>query len=95
MPAPILREVAFMRPPAELGRLRTFADKAVDRPGIDEFPRLLGDRGDLSVPLGNVDDLDAEPLGEHSPFVAAVRDDDVARSSGGDVDQSLLDKMRD
>src|SRR5437588_11349738 len=31
-------EMPLMAAPAELGRLRTLADKPVDRPAVDEFP---------------------------------------------------------
>src|SRR6266849_2112618 len=59
----IRREMPLMRSPTELRGLRALAEKPVDRPGVDEFARLLGDVGDLRVALGDMDDLDAEPLG--------------------------------
>src|SRR5216683_3199675 len=81
--------------PAELGRLRALADEAFDRPGIDELARPLGDVGDLGVALGDVDDLDAERLGERAP--AGTRSGLGNRPSGitGEVEQRLLDEMRD
>src|SRR5438874_11958062 len=73
VPTPILRKMPFMRPPAELGGLRALADKAVDRPGVDEFARLFGDRRDLRVALGDMDDLEAELLGQNCPIGAPAR----------------------
>src|SRR6267142_6921838 len=65
-------EMLLMRAPAKFGRLRAFADEAVDRPGIDELVRNLRHIGDLSVALGNMHDLDAEGLGELGPGLAAA-----------------------
>ena len=63
----VAREVALVRAPAQLGRLRALADEAVHRPGVDELARLLGLVGDLRVALGDVDDLDAELARERRP----------------------------
>ncbi len=73
MAAAIGREMPFMRPPAELRRLRAFADEAVDRPGVDEFARLLRDRRDLGIAFGDMNNLDAETLGEAGPIAARCR----------------------
>src|ERR1700730_2332274 len=85
----------FMRSPAELGRLRAFADKAVDRPGVDEFARFFRYRRYLRVALGDVVDLEAEPLGETSPIAAAGRFPAAEIRTLRDVDQRPLDEMRD
>ena len=44
MPTPVRRQRLLMRAPAEFGRLAALADEAVDRPGVDELARLLGER---------------------------------------------------
>ena len=70
------------------------------KPSIDQVltnsPGCLGDVGDLRVALGDVDDLDAEVAAPGSPSSArsvgaAVSTPGVA----GDVQQRLLDEMRD
>src|SRR5215472_5440797 len=87
--------MSLMRSPAELGRLRAFADKPVDRPGVDELAGVLGDCRHLRVSFGDVNDLDAQALGETSPFDppgwARAAHSCLARN----IDQGLLDKMRD
>src|ERR1700738_2546264 len=95
VPTPVHGESPFMVPPAELGRLRAFADKAVDRPGVDEFARLFRDQRYLRVALGDVDDLDAEPRGETSPIAAAGRCLAAETHVSREIDQCLLDEMRD
>src|SRR5581483_4424208 len=50
-------KIPLVGTPAHLARLRAFADKAVDRPGVDELARLLGHVRDLAIALGDVDDL--------------------------------------
>jgi hypothetical protein len=40
----VAREILLVRAPAQLGRLATLADEAVDRPGVDELVGLLGHR---------------------------------------------------
>ena len=71
MPSAIRREMLLMRPPAELGRLRAFAHEAVHRPGVDELVQFLRLLADLGIPLGDVDDLDAQRLRELRPLLAA------------------------
>jgi hypothetical protein len=88
-------EMPFMGAPAELGGLRALADKPVDRPGVDEFPRLLGDRRDLRVALGDMDGLDAEPLGEFGPAGALLGRLRCRVSRARDIDERLLDKVGD
>src|SRR6516165_12378762 len=73
VPAPIFREVPFMCAPAEFRRLRSLADEPVDRPGINEFARHFRDPRDLSVPFGNMDDLDPQLFGQQRPIVALSR----------------------
>src|SRR5580658_4837244 len=53
----ICREMPFMRPPAEFRWLRALTDEAVDRPGVDEFARVLRRHRDLRIALGDMDDL--------------------------------------
>ncbi len=43
MPFPVTREIPLMRTPAHFARLATFADEAVDGPGIDELSYFLRD----------------------------------------------------
>src|SRR5580700_11619434 len=73
MASPVRRKMPLVRAPSEFGRLRSFADEAVDRPGIDELVRLLRHVGHLGVAFGDVHDLDAESLAQLGPGVAAVR----------------------
>src|SRR5438045_9539506 len=83
-----------MCPPAEFGGLRALADKSVDRPGIDEFARLLGHGRDLRIALRDMDHLDADRIGKVGPF-AAGRGDCVLQSSiPCQFDQSLFYEMR-
>src|SRR5689334_14690922 len=88
-------EMPFVRPPPEFGGLRAFADKSVDRPGVDEFARLLGNWRDLRVSFSDVNNFDTEPLGEARPVAATgwrpAADIRVSRK----IDQRLLDEMRD
>ncbi len=83
-----------MAAPAEFGRLIAFAHEAIDRPGVDEFARLLGHRGDLGVALGDMDRLDAQILSQRRPALAVRRDRGLAAGIGGDLEQSFLDEMR-
>src|SRR5260221_930619 len=85
----------LVRAPAELGRLRALAEEAVDRPGVDELARLFRDLGDLGVALGNVDDLDPEPLGECGPAGAVGRWLDRWVGIARDIEERLFDEMRD
>src|SRR5215469_8072688 len=87
--------MALMCSPAELGRLRAFADEAVDRPGVDEFARVFRDRRDLRIALRDMDHLDAEPLCEARPTVARNRNARTKAGILGQIDQRLLDEMRD
>ena len=96
----IRREMPFMGAPAELRRLRALADKAVDRPGVDELARLLRRHRHLGIALGDVDGLDAEALGETRPLAAAAGNAGAeSRVAGeveaGEVEERLLDEMRD
>ena len=95
VPPAVRREMPLVRAPAQLGRLRAFADEAVDRPGVDELAGLLRDRRDLRVALGDMDRLDAEPLGEARPAGAVGRRLDRRVGVAGEVEQRLLDEMRD
>src|SRR5450755_1772081 len=61
----------FVSAPTEFGRLCSFADEPVHRPGVDELVRLLGHVGYLGVALGDVDHLDAERLRELRPILAS------------------------
>src|SRR5437870_2308348 len=85
----------LMASPAELGGLRPFADKAVDRPGVDEFTWSFRDGRDLGVAFGDVDCLDPDPLGELCPFDAARRARGSVLQAACEVYQRLLDEMRD
>src|SRR5882762_8370444 len=89
------REMLLMRAPPEFGGLSPFADEAVDRPGIDELVRNLRHIRDLSVALGDVNDLDAESLRKLGPGLAAARHSRVDARILGDVEQGLLDQVRD
>src|SRR5262249_8190543 len=94
VPPSILREVPFMGTPAKLRRLRALADKPVDRPSVDEFPWSLRDRRDLSIPFGNMDDLDPQLFGQQAPIVAPSWGGSAQPRCPGEVDQRLLNKMR-
>ena len=83
-----------MRAPSELGRLAAFADEAVDRPGIDELARASADAAHLRVALGDMDDLYIETTRESGPLRVVGRHDGVDASIAGDVEQRLLDEVR-
>jgi hypothetical protein len=91
----VVGEMALVAAPAELGGLQRLVDERVDRPGVDELAGALARLGGLRVAFGNVDDADAEPLGEPRPACAVggrlgARVASVAR----DVEQRLLDEVR-
>src|ERR1700734_163992 len=65
--SPVHGKMPLVRAPSEFGRLRSFADEAVDRPGIDELVRLLRHVGHLGVAFGDMHDLDAEGLAKPRP----------------------------
>src|SRR5262245_12794017 len=65
--ATVLRHPCLMRAPAELGGLQAFGDKALHRPGVDEYVHRLRFLGSLRVTLGDMDALDAELAGELAP----------------------------
>ena len=87
-------KMPLVRPPAELGRLGAFTDEPVDRPGVDEFVRLLGPIRDLRIALGDMDHLDAERLGKAGPIGAVCRNLVLQAVVPRQIDQSLFDKMR-
>ena len=64
MVAVVLGKMPFMRAPAQFGRLRSFAEKVIDRLGVDEFAWRFWDCRDLGVVFGDVDCFDAELLCE-------------------------------
>ncbi len=83
-----------MRPPAEFRGLRALTDKAVDRPGVDEFARFLRRHRDLSIALGDMDGLYAETLGETGPIAPCAGNADVHSGVPRQIDQGPLDEMR-
>src|SRR5581483_11620023 len=66
----VTREIPLVRPPAHLARLRALADKAVDRPRVDELADALGHVGGLRIALGDVDDFHPEALRKLAPVRA-------------------------
>src|SRR5665213_1057099 len=83
-----------MGAPAEFGRLHTFGDKALYRPGVDEYvPRLRLLRA-LGVTLGDMDALDAQFVGELAPALPALRLVERRIGVAGDIKQRLLDEPR-
>src|SRR6266403_894681 len=89
VPPAVGREMLLMGAPPELCGLSPFADEAVDRPGIDELVRDLRYVRDLSVAFGDVNDLDAERLGELGPGLAAAGHSGVDARVPGDIEQGL------
>src|SRR5450759_649818 len=69
--AAIRREMPLVRAPAEFGRLRALAHEALHRPGVDELVRLLGHVCDLSIALGDMNDLDTQGVGKLGPLLSA------------------------
>ena len=61
------RPMAFMAAPAQLGRLQTFADEAIHRPGVDKLLRLPVPAGGLAVTLGNVNSAYRQTLRQRGP----------------------------
>src|SRR5262249_30733366 len=90
--ATVLRHPCLMRAPAEFGRLQAFGDKALHRPGVDEYVHRLRLLGALRVPLGNMDALDAELAGELAPTLAALRLVELGVRVVRDIEQRLLDE---
>src|SRR5580658_6660460 len=88
-------EVPLMAAPAELGWLLAFADEAVDRPGVDELAGTLGPGRGLRVALGDMNHLDAQFFGKRAPLGASLGRGDRRAGVHGDVEQRLLDEMRD
>src|SRR6516164_1058289 len=88
-------EMPFVRPPPEFGGLRAFADKPVDRPGVDEFAWLLGNWRDLRVSFSDVNNFDTEPFVEARPVDATGWRHAADTRVSGKIDQRLLDEMRD
>src|SRR5262249_10463138 len=95
MPLAVAREVALVRAPTHLARLAPFADETVDGPGVDELAALLRLAGGLSVALGDVNHLHAQALCEITPVRARGGIARVDSRVGGNVEQGLLDEMRD
>ena len=101
----VLRERLLVRAPAHLGGRGAFLAEALDRPGVHEFVDLLRLVGDLGVALGAVDDLHAELLREETERAGRDQAGDLfgAGAPGllvldepvADVDQALLDEVRD
>ena len=101
----VLRELLFMRAPAELGGRGAFLAEALDAPGVHKLVHLLRQVCDLRVALGAVDDLDAQGAGQVIELTGAAELGDVFRGATlgflvgnqlpADVDQALLDEMRD
>src|SRR5215469_3195282 len=95
MAASVRGEVSLMRAPPEFCRLRTFADKAVDRPGIDELARVFRDVRDLGVAFGDMNGFDAQPLCETRPSHSIRRSGRSDARVAGEIDERLLHEMRD
>src|SRR5882757_10063065 len=93
VPLAVAGEVTLMSAPTHLGRLRALAHEAVDRPGVDELANLLRNVGRLRVALGDVYDLDAEPVREVAPVAAGSWVTCIDLRVGGDVEKRLLDEM--
>eukprot|EP00037_Helgoeca_nana_P019657 m.192717 g.192717 ORF g.192717 m.192717 type:complete len:427 (+) comp24957_c0_seq1:1436-2716(+) len=92
----VYREILFVGSPSELGWLASFADEAIDAPGVDKLSRTFGlGLAHLGVPLGDVDGLDPELLRESTPPLACRRLGDLNPSVLGNVEQCPLDVVRD
>src|SRR5262249_28550256 len=90
----IARKVLLVRAPPHLARLRPLTDEAVDRPGIHELARPLGDPGQLTVTLRNVHDLDTQLPRQLAPVGPGLR---VARIETGilrNVEKRGFDEVR-
>src|SRR6185312_15514177 len=87
-------EVALVRAPTQFGGLRTFADEAIYRPGVDELTRLLRYVGHLRVTLGDVNNLHTQTASKIAPVAARLRVTGVNAAVARDIQQRLLHKMR-
>src|SRR4051812_16850064 len=87
-------KMLFVRSPAELAWLRAFADETVHRPRIHELEAALARFGDLRVALRAMNCLDAQIHGELRPSTAGLWGLDVAFRVPRDVEQRLLDPVR-
>ncbi len=73
MAAGLGRQPALVRAPTELGWLHAFAEKALDRPGVDELAQALRHAGALRVAFGDVDALHAKVAREPRPAGLSAR----------------------
>ncbi len=94
VPPAVGRKMLLMRAPPQLRRLRAFADKTIDRPGIHEFVGLLRHIGNLGVAFGHVNDLDAQRLRQLRPAGAVLRNAGLHARVLGDVQERLFDQVR-
>src|SRR5882757_10629875 len=90
MPSAVRGKMLLVSAPSEFGRLRTFADETVDRPGVDELVHLLRHVGHLGVALGDMNDFDAKPVGQLCPVRSSGRHTGIDVAVLGDVQQCLL-----
>src|SRR5450759_229817 len=90
----VTRKMLFVRAPAELARLRAFADEAVDRPGVDELTAALRGMRRLRVALGAMDHLDAQFHCQTRPLFPGFREDIAVLDVARQIDQGLLDPVR-
>ena len=84
----------FMRSPTQFGRLTAFADKAINRPGVDEFTDALGNVGHLGIAFGNMYDFDPQLLGQRRPLFARIRHRHFHAGISCNIEQRLFDQMR-
>ncbi len=90
--AGVRRRPCLVRAPPELGRLHAFGHKSFDRPGVDEDVARLRVFGALRVALGNMNALDAEPLGERRPLFARPGLGNRLAQVRQEIEQRLLDE---
>ncbi len=62
-----------MSSPAQFGRLESFSNEAVYRPGVDEFVPFFSDGCILGIAFGDMDDPDIQLPCQSGPFLACGR----------------------
>ena len=90
----ISRKMALVAAPSEFRRLAALAHEALDRPGVDEFPRLLARMRHLRVAFRDMNHFDTEFLGKRGPGSAGIRHFSAATKAFADIEQRMLHEMR-
>ena len=89
----VAREVSLMRTPTQFGRLRTFRDETVHRPGVNELVRFLRNGRHLRIAFGDMDHSQVKPLRQIGPVFARPHLSSFELQIGRNIDHGLLHQM--